>query len=177
MQETNKNEPKTATVDLGAEAVETAVLHLEQAKSGLAKLPILGPAMWLFGRDPVRKFTFIADMDWQLLPPVILEQCKLYTKNEIPVAFFTWAFVNDEIDQRLRAGIPRLAPHEWKSGSHLWLIDIVSPFTAADETLKLLLSQELSGQSANALLPNPHQGGALSVHTWPAQTSPQNPVA
>lgn len=36
--------------------------------------------------------------------------------------------VSDEIDQRLRSGVQRIAPHEWQSGWHLWLIDAVSPF-------------------------------------------------
>lgn len=157
--------------DLKADAVELAKLGLEQARAGLSKLPIMGPALWLYGRDPIRKFSFIADMDWMLLPPVILDQCQLFTQNGIPTGFFTWAFVSDTIDARLRSGVARLAPHEWKSGPHLWLIDLVSPFAAADEMIATLLQGVLSGLTANALLPDPAQGGGLAVRTWPAHAA------
>lgn len=69
--------------------------QLQEAKASLKKLPILGPALWLFARDERKKFTFIADQDWLVMPPIILDQCKLYMKDEIPWAFCTWAFVND----------------------------------------------------------------------------------
>lgn len=89
----NPQHPETSpgTVDLKTDAAEMAKLSLEGARDALAKLPILGPALWLYARDPIRKFTFLADIDWQVLPPVILDQCRLYTKNGIPFAFFTWA--------------------------------------------------------------------------------------
>lgn len=160
--------PKEGVVDLKADAVELAKLGLEQARQALAKLPILGPALWLYARDANRKFTFLADVDWLLLPPVVLDQCRLYTKNGIPFAFFTWATVNDAIDQRLRSGVAKIAPHEWKSGPHLWLIDVVAPFGQADDMLAELLTKVLQGQTVRALLPDPRQGGKLIVREWPA---------
>lgn len=144
---------------------------LEGARQALAKLPILGPALWLYARDPSRKFTFLADMDWLILPPVILDQCRLYSKNGIPFAFFTWARVSDAIDARLRTGVAKVAPHEWKSGPHVWLIDLVSPFGQADEMIAELLQSTLTGESVKALLPDPHQGGKLVVREWPAVTA------
>ncbi|HCA27095.1 MAG TPA: toxin-activating lysine-acyltransferase, partial [Betaproteobacteria bacterium] len=138
-----------------------------EARAALAKLPILGPALWLFARDAHRKFTFLADMDWRVLPPVVLDQCRLYTKNGIPFAFFTWAAVSDAIDARLRGGHPHIAPHEWKSGEHFWLIDIAAPFGQTDEMLNELLQNVLPGQTVNALLPDPQQGGKIAVRTWP----------
>lgn len=156
------------TVNLAADAVEMAKLGLEQARDALSKLPILGPALWLYARDPNRKFTFLADMDWLVLPPVILDQCRLYTKNGIPFAFFTWAHVSDAVDERLRSGIGKIAPHEWKAGTHAWLIDLVAPFGPMDEMLSELRSTLLAGQVVRALLPDPQQGGKLVVREWPA---------
>jgi len=124
---------------MNQEQIEKAKNDLKFAKTSLAKLPMLGPALWLYGRDELRKFTFVGDLDWLLLPPLVLDQCRLYTKNELPSAFITWACVNDDIDTRLRNG-GRLAPHEWKSGEHAWLIDVVSPFSDSDEAIKELLT-------------------------------------
>lgn len=102
--------------------------HLATARKELAKLPLLGPALWLYGRDPFKRFTFVADIDWRLLPPLVMDQCRLYDRDGIPWAFFTWAMVTDEVDQRLRSSHPTLAPHEWHGGNHPWLIDMVMPF-------------------------------------------------
>lgn len=139
---------------------------LASAKAALSKLPILGPALWLYARDPLRKFTFMADIDWILLPPVVLDQCRLYTKDEIPFAFFTWAQVSDAVDQRLRSGILRVAPHEWQSGEHLWLIDAVAPFGQLDEMIAELHKTNFSGQKISALIPDAAQGNQLKVRDF-----------
>jgi cytolysin-activating lysine-acyltransferase len=163
-----KSEASGAPAGLSTDAVEMAKLGLEHAKSALAKLPILGPALWLYARDPIRKFTFLADMDWQLLPPMVLDQCQLYSKDGIPFAFFTWARVSDEIDARLRGGVPRIAPHEWQSGQNCWLIDMVLPFGQLEETLSELRRTALAGQTVRALLPDPQKGGKAVMREWPA---------
>jgi len=140
--------------------------QLQEAKASLKKLPILGPALWLFARDERKKFTFIADQDWLVMPPIILDQCKLYMKNEIPWAFCTWAFVNDQVDERLSSSIPKIAPHEWKSGEHLWLIDIVAPFGGADEIITDLHKTSFAGKAFKALTPQPD--GSFIVENHPA---------
>lgn len=149
-------------------AIET-LPDIESAKAALAKLPILGPALWLYARDPFKKYTFIADLDWAILPAIILDQCRLYTRNGIPFAFFTWALVSDTVDQRLRSGAPRIAPHEWQSGPHLWLIDIVTPFGQTEEMIAELRKAQFAGQKISALLPDPQQGNQPRLREWAAQ--------
>ncbi len=128
--------------------------QLASAKQELEKLPLLGPALWLFARDPIRRFTFIADLDWRLLPPLVLDQCKLYSREGIPWAFVTWARVSDAIDARLRSTAPVIAPHEWRSGDRLWLIDVVAPFGEAPGIARQAL-HDMGGTdiSASAWLP------------------------
>lgn len=145
--------------------------QLQEAKTALKKLPILGPVLWLYARDERKKFTFIADQDWLVMPPILLDQCKLYMKEEIPWAFITWALVSDEIDARLRSQIPRIAPHEWKSGEHLWLIDVVAPFGQAVEMIEELRKTQFPGRKVSALLPDPQQGNQLAVREWPPLTA------
>jgi cytolysin-activating lysine-acyltransferase len=140
--------------------------QLEEAKASLAKLPILGPVMWLYARDERRKWTFIADHDWLLMPPIVLDQCRIYTKSEIPWAFFTWAMVSDEVHQRLNSGIPKIAPHEWRGGPHCWLLDAVAPFGNADDCLKELRSTSLAGKVVNRI--NPQPDGRIVIDQLPA---------
>lgn len=137
--------------------------QLASAKQELEKLPLLGPALWLFARDPMRRYTFIADLDWRLLPPLVLDQCKLYSREGIPWAFVTWARVSDAIDQRLRSAAPVIAPHEWKSGAKLWLIDVVAPFGDAPGIARQAL-REMPGAetSASVWLPGADGRSALT---------------
>lgn len=144
------------------------VADIASAKNALSKLPILGPALWLYARDPLRRFTFMADIDWLLLPPVVLDQCRLYTKNEIPFAFFTWAKVTAEVDQRLRSGIQRIAPHEWQGGEHIWLIDVVTPFGQFEEMIAELHKTQFAEKKISALLPDQQQENRLIVRDWAA---------
>lgn len=164
----SKDADKKAEQAVGQEASGGVPPELEAARDSLAKLPILGPAVWLYARDPMKKHTFLADIDWTLLPPVILDQCRLYTKEGIPFAFFTWAKVSDEIDQRLRGGEPRIAPHEWQSGENLWMVDMVAPFGHLDEMFDDLRKGQLEGKKITALLPDPNQNNKLTVHEWDA---------
>ncbi|MDX8391213.1 MAG: toxin-activating lysine-acyltransferase [Mariprofundaceae bacterium] len=153
--------------DGGQDGANSGPEELEIAKNSLAKLPILGPAMWLYARDPMKKFMFIGDIDGTVLPPVILDQCRLYTKEGIPFAFFTWARVSDEVDQRLRGGEPRIAPHEWQGGEHVWLIDMVAPFGSLDEMLAELRRDYLAGQKISALMPDSAKGKP-TLQEWEA---------
>ncbi|WP_051001722.1 toxin-activating lysine-acyltransferase [Herbaspirillum sp. YR522] len=107
----------------------------EELDAAFTKLPTLGPIVWLYARTQERRFTFLADLDWAVIPPVTLDQCRLFMKGKMPFAFFTWARVSDEVHQRLEAGVNKLAPHEWNSGPHLWLIDVVTPFGSGDQLL------------------------------------------
>jgi hemolysin-activating ACP:hemolysin acyltransferase len=56
-----------------------------------------------------------------------------------PAGFAMWASVSDAVDQRLRSATQQpvtLAFEEWKSGTHLWLIDLVAPSAIAASMLK-----------------------------------------
>jgi len=140
--------------------------ELATARDALSKLPILGPAIWLYARDPMKKFGFIGDIDGTVLPPVILDQCRLYTKEGIPFAFFTWAKVSDAVDERLRGGQPSIAPHEWQSGENLWMVDMVAPFGGLDDMFAELRKDYLPAGKVCALVPDPEQNGQLKLQEW-----------
>lgn len=144
-----------ATVNFTVDEKELAKHNLEQARDSLAKLPMLGPALWLYSNAPDKKFMFVGDMQWVLLPPVILDQCRLYTKNGIPWAFLSWAMVSDAIHERLMSGTAKLAPHEWRSGDHCWLIDTVAPFGGMDECIDDLRTTILANQRIHGFVPDP----------------------
>lgn len=142
--------------------------QLQGASEALSRLPVLGPAIWLYARDSMRKHMFVGDIDWALLPPIVLDQCRLYTKDKLPYAFVTWALVNDMVDQRLRGGVPKIAPHEWQSGPHIWLIDVVAPFGHTDEVIEDLRHTAFAGKSIRTLRPTKEAAITARVQEWPA---------
>ena len=143
--------------------------QLADSKAQLKKLPILGPVIWLYARDDLKKYTFIAEQDWLLMPPIILDQCKLYMRDDIPWAFATWAFVSDEVDARLRTAIPKIAPHEWKSGTHAWVIDVVAPFGDRDGSIDDLKATVFNNGAFSALLVQ--RDGTVQIRDYPAIAS------
>jgi len=145
--------------------------EIANATKSLAKLPILGPAMWLCARDPQRKFMFINDIEWLMMPPLVLDQCHLFTKQDIPFGFITWAFVDDTVDARLRSGHPKIAPHEWNQGNNVWLIDVITPFGHMEELVQELLKVKFGDKKVSTLIPDPN-GGAPRIKEWPAISKP-----
>jgi cytolysin-activating lysine-acyltransferase len=143
------------------ESTSMSDAQLASAKQELAKLPLLGPVAWLFARDQRLRFTFMADLDWRLLPPMVLDQCRVFSKQDIPWAYCSWARVSDAVDARLKSSVPVIAPHEWQSGPHWWLIDVVAPFGDVEAVAKEAMAQFAPGQAVNVWLPQPQGTPAL----------------
>ncbi|WP_374300704.1 toxin-activating lysine-acyltransferase [Ferrovibrio sp.] len=96
----------------------------------------LGEVAWLMMMAPSHKHLFLADLEWLVVPPVAMRQFRLWRKDGIPVGYASWAFVNDDIHARFQQGVRRLAPSDWKSGEHAWLIDLIAPMGGAKEMLE-----------------------------------------
>jgi len=58
----------------------------------------------------------------------------------------SWAFVSDEVNERLKAGIIRLQPAEWRSGTHPWIIDVVAPFGGAEQAVANVVKDVFGGK-------------------------------
>jgi cytolysin-activating lysine-acyltransferase len=118
---------------------------IDQAKSVLKKLPLLGPIAWLYMNSPQHRNQFIADLEWRVMPALVLDQAKLYMRDEAPVGYASWAFLSAEATERYRA-TGRLAPGDWKSGSEAWLIDLVAPFGGGGDLIKDVKEKVLVGR-------------------------------
>ena len=104
---------------------------------------VLGHVGWLMTRDAELRDLFINDMEWRIMPPVALNQFKLWrteTKEggNRPVAYASWAYVGERQLKRIQAGNKRLSPAEWKSGETKILIDVIAPFGGREAVMKEL---------------------------------------
>lgn len=121
----------------------------QQLGSAASKLvsASVGDIAVVFSRAESHKHFTLADIQWMIVPPVVLGQfyvAELAHKEHgvrAPVAAVTWAHVAEDIDQRLRASggaRVKLAPSEWKSGEITWLIDMAGEPRALAATLQKL---------------------------------------
>ncbi|MGI9169576.1 MAG: toxin-activating lysine-acyltransferase [Caulobacteraceae bacterium] len=116
------------------------------AGTGKTVAQVLGEIIWLMSQSPVHKQLFIGDLEWFCMPPILLEQFRIFNGPNSPAAVAFWASVSEETETRLVGGGNKLRADEWKSGDRKWLIELVAPFGAVDEIIKDLSMSVFAGQ-------------------------------
>lgn len=91
----------------------------------------LGNAVWLMTMDKRYRDRAISEVEARIATPILLRQFKLYSKDDQPVAFLTWASVTDEAKEKHAAG-NALALEDWRAGPNLIVVDCVSPFNSPE---------------------------------------------
>lgn len=119
------NGPVTSSTDAGEKTVAT----------------VMGEIVWLLTQSPAHRYLSLGDLEWMLMPPVLLGQYKIFRNEDQVVGVALWAYLNEEAEQRLKA-TGRLAPQDWGNGAsinmqdgivpneggNLWLIELLAPF-------------------------------------------------
>ena len=106
----------------------------------------LSQVVWLMMCAASHKHLFITDLEWLVVPALLNRQYRIFRKNDVPVAYASWAMLTDETAARLKERGGRLKPNEWTEGKTATLIDLVAPFGGADEVLKELREQVFKGR-------------------------------
>ena len=110
---------------------------------------MLGEITWLLSQSQVHKNLFISDLEWMVMPAILLEQFRIFYGPNSPAAVALWAHVSADTDKRLRDGESRLRADEWKGGDIPWLIELVAPFGAQEEILTDLDKAVFGGKAYN----------------------------
>ena len=126
---------------------------------------VLGQVAWLMMQSPAHKHLFFADMEWLVMPALMLKQFRVFRKDNTPVALATWAYLDEESEARITDNVRRLRPGDWKSGDRLWLIDLIAPFGGNDQVLKELREQVFKDKKIKTLQPAP-DGKGMAVVEW-----------
>lgn len=101
---------------------------------------MLGEITWLLSQSPIHRQLFIGDLEWFLMPPLLLEQYRIFYGHDRPVAVAIYAKVSEEVSRRLEAGGHKLRPDEWRCGEINWLVELVAPFGGHQEILDDILN-------------------------------------
>ena len=149
-----KTAPKATTTKQGAKKTLQEKTTKVASKKGLEdagkNAPIrptvshmLGEIVWLLSQSQAHRHFSISDLDWMVAPAIANTQYRVFRAGKKPIGVALWASVNDEANTRLTSGQGRLRPDEWKSGPHLWLIEVISPFTNAENKLTEAIFNDL----------------------------------
>lgn len=151
-------EPTGAIQDLAA-------LARAQAQNVLQKIPMLGAVTWLMLQQSAFRAGLLGELEWRVLPPLMLGQARLFMRGDAPVGYASWALLSEEAVARWRQPPHRLALQDWSGGDQVWLIDVFTPFGGAREMLQELRETHLAGRKLHQLVPVP--GGAAEELHWP----------
>ena len=102
---------------------------------------VMGEITWLMTQSPRHKAIPLGDLEWLVMPALLLRQFRMFYKGEQPVGVALWVLTDELVAKRIDAGDKRLATVEWKSGSNMRIIDIVAPFGGEAEMRRLVGTQ------------------------------------
>lgn len=123
-----------ALAGFGASAAGVAASGAAGAPEGAQALTpktvsqILGEITWLMTQSPRHKSIALGDLEWLVMPAILLQQFRMFYNGEQPVGVALWALADDLVARRIDGGDVRLTAVEWKSGTTMRIIDIVAPF-------------------------------------------------
>lgn len=132
---------------------------------------MLGEITWLMSQSPLHRQLFISDLEWFAMPALLHEQYRVFYGPNAPAAVALWASVSDEVQARLENGAMKLRPDEWRSGDHVWLIELVAPFGGVDEILADLAANVFLGRSFRYHTTTPEGARVVKVFDGPYASS------
>jgi cytolysin-activating lysine-acyltransferase len=104
---------------------------------------MFGEIVWLMTQAPTHKHFALTDLEWMVMPPLLLGQFRLFHDQGRPVGAALWAFLSEEAEAKMSLTPPRLRPDEWKSGDRCWVIDLIAPGANAENKLAGIMLTDL----------------------------------
>lgn len=150
-----------------SEMTDFAALLKKQAQRVVGKLPLLGAVSWLMMQQTATRHTLLSELEWRVMPALVLDQAKLYMRDDSPIAYVSWATLSEPVAQRYGAAPHQLTASDWQSGDQVWIVDLFVPFGGAQEVMKDLRTTVFAGRPVRQLQLG--ADGRLQPMTWPAQ--------
>lgn len=128
---------------------------------------MLGEMTWLLTQSPLHRALAIGDLEWLVMPALIHQQFYVFRDGDQPVGLALWAKCGPEAVRKLEGGMVepenRLTLEEWADGDQIWLVDLIAPFTTAENhqreiMMADLISGPLAGKTFNFHQTDPQTG-------------------
>lgn len=113
----------------------------------------VGEVTWLATVSPKHKDLPISFIEESVAPAIAVKTYIMDRKGKFPHVFIAWAMVSDEVRDRLREGGKLASVEEWRSGPHVELLTIISPFVSEESVTEQFWSDirpKLNAQDPSA---------------------------
>ncbi len=150
----------------GQESQDLAAYAKEQAQRVMSKIPLLGAVSWLMMQQSATRHTLLSELEWRVMPALVLDQAKLFMRESAPIAYVSWARLSDDVAERYQQAPHHLMASDWKSGEQIWIVDLCAPFGGIQEVMKDLRESVFPGQEIHQFTLG--GDGQVKAMTWPA---------
>lgn len=138
----------------------------EQAQRVMSKIPILGAVTWLMMQQSATRHTLLSELEWRVMPALVLDQAKLFMRDSAPIAYVSWARLSQEVAERYQQAPHHLSAADWRSGEQVWIVDLCTPFGGVQEVMKDLRESVFPGQEIHQFTLG--GDGQVKAMAWPA---------
>jgi cytolysin-activating lysine-acyltransferase len=153
------------------ESQELATYAKEQAQRVMSKVPLLGAVSWLMMQQGATRHTLLSELEWRVMPALVLDQAKLFMRDNAPVAYVSWARLSEDVAKRYKQAPHHLSASDWKSGEQIWIVDLYAPFGGMQEVMKDLREFVFPGQEIHQFTLG--GDGQVKAMTWAAVVEKQ----
>lgn len=161
----NKETPMTTPLN-DQESQDLATYAKVQAQRVMGKIPLLGAVSWLMMQQSATRHTLLSELEWRVMPALVLDQAKLFMRDNAPVAYVSWARLSEDVAKRYQQAPHHLSASDWTSGDQIWIVDLCTPFGGLQEVVKDLRESVFPGQEIHQFTLD--GDGQVKAMTWPA---------
>ena len=138
----------------------------EQAQRVMGKIPLLGAVSWLMMQQSATRHTLLSELEWRVMPALVLDQAKLFMRDNAPIAYVSWAKLSEPVAKRFQAAPHHLSASDWNSGEQIWIVDLCTPFGGMQEVMKDLRENVFPHQPIHQFTLGGN--GEVKAMVWPA---------
>ena len=102
----------------------------------MKNIEAVGKITWLMGHSDQHCDWSVDDIHRLIIPPVALQQFRIWQVDEHPVGLMTWALFNEETEAGYLDGSRKIQPEDWNAGDRLWLVDFIAPYGNVREMVR-----------------------------------------
>ena len=89
-----------------------------------------GQILWLWSHSNLHRSWSVDIQSGLVMPATVLNQFALiYDSDQMPAAYCSWAFLSPENEVSYILNPSVIPLDHWQSGSNIWIMDFVSPFS------------------------------------------------
>jgi cytolysin-activating lysine-acyltransferase len=145
----------------------------EQALRVMGKIPLLGAVSWLMMQQNATRHTLLSELEWRVMPALVLDQAKLFMRENAPIAYVSWAQLSADVAKRYQQTPHHLSASDWRSGEQIWIVDLCAPFGGMQEVIKDLRENVFPGRQIHQFTLG--ADGQIKTMTWPASAEAGTP--